>query len=364
MTDQQMFNLFSIQRDATIAVRAGAVVFLNASASALFPDLTVGDGADKILPLAILEMENENLSCTSTIDHTPYTILGAQAGDMLVYTLVPQEQETAEQEGQLLERVSGTMRRTLTVLNMATEYLLPVIDRIDEPRQRANLTVINKAYYQLQRLCDNMDYFYRLSENETRLYLEELDFVEFCRDLAQSVDHFAKRVSHRVQFKTDIHQLVTAIDRQKMTKLILNLVSNSLKHLKTDGSLTLSLAKQGADAVITVRDTGSGIEPSHIAEVFAQYKTRRSNTDIDAGAGLGLHIAQEIARLHGGTLLISSGHDRGTAVRLRIPLTSVGDSGLLQEMSIPYRESDGGMQFILTELSDVLDDEAFAGKYY
>ena len=363
MTDEQICKLFSIQRDATIAVREQAVVFLNAPASLCFPDLTVGEAANKILPPAVLEMEEDNFSAVSVIKGAPYTILGARAGEMFVYTLIPQEQEMTEQEGQLLERVSGTMRRTLTVLNMATEFLIPVIDRIDEPRQRANLTVINKAYYQLQRLCDNLDYYHRLSEKEARLFLEELDFVGFCRDLAQSVDHFAKRISHRVHFKTDMQQLVTAVDRQKMTKLILNLVSNSLKHLKEEGSLTISLAKQGEDAVVTVRDTGTGIEPSHIAEVFAQYQAERSDTDIDAGAGLGLHIAQEIARLHGGILLVSSG-DRGTAVRLRLPLTRAGDSGLLQEESIPYREGDGGMQFILTELSDVLDDGAFAGKYY
>jgi len=364
MTDKQMFNLFSIQRDASIAVRGGAVVFLNASASALFPDLTVGDGANKILPSTVLEIEDERFSCTPTIDDVPHTILGARVGDMSVYTLIPQEQETAEQEGQLLERVSGTMRRTLTVLNMATEYLLPVIDQIDEPRQQANLTVINKAYYQLQRLCDNLDYYHRLSEKQARLYLEELDFVGFCRDLAQSVDHFAKRISHRVHFKTELPHLITAVDRQKMTKLLLNLVSNSLKHLKADGNVSVLLSKQGEDAVVTVRDTGSGIEPAYLAEAFTQYKAERSDTDIDAGVGLGLHIAQEIARLHGGILLVTSGYDRGTAVRLRIPLTTAGDSGLLQELSIPYREGDGGMQFILTELSDVLDDGAFVGKYY
>lgn len=364
MTDKQIYNLFSIQRDATIAVRDHAVVFLNAPASQRFPGLTVGDAANQILPPAVLEMEEDNISAVVTIEEKSYTILGARVGDMTVYTFIPQEQEIDPGERQLLERVSGTMRRTLTVLNMATELLMPMAEQITAPRQRESLTVINKTYFQLQRLCDNLDYFHRFSEGQARLFSDELDFVRFCRDLIQSVDHFAKRISHRVHFQTELSHLRTVIDRQKMTKLILNLASNSLKHLKPNGSLTVSLAKQGEDAILTVRDTGVGIEPSHIAEVFAQYKTERSDTDIDAGAGLGLHIAQEIARLHGGTLLVSSVDGRGTAVRLRLPLISAEDSGVLQEESIPYRESDGGMRFILTELSDVLDDGAFDGHYY
>ena len=364
MTDKQISNLFSMQREAVIGVGGTAVAFFNAAALRQFPDLTVGMSAADLLPSAVLGIEEESFSASATIKESPYTILGARTEGMVVYTLIPQEQEIDQQEGRLLERVSGTMRRTLTVLNMATEFLMPLIDRIEDSRQRANLTILNKAYYQLQRLCDNLDYFFRFSAGQARLYLEELDLVQFCGDLTQSVDHFAKRLGTRVYFQADLTHLRASIDQQKMTKLLLNLISNSLKHLGSDGSLTLSLTRQGEDAILTVRDTGHGIDSSHIREVFTQYKGSQSATDIDGGVGLGLGIAQEIARLHGGTLFVTSDADRGTAVRLRIPLIQAGDSGVLQEAPLPYRESDGGMQFILTELSDVLDDGAFLGKYY
>jgi len=364
MTDKQIANLFSMQRDAVIGVGGTTVAFFNALALEQFPELTVGLPAADILPSAVLEIEEDSFSASATMKESPYTILGARIEKMIVYTLIPQEREMDQQGRQLLERVSGTMRRTLTVLNMATEYLMPMIDQIDEPRQRANLTIINKAYYQLQRLCDNLDYFFRFSEGQVRLFLEELDLVRFCQDLIQSVDHFAKRLGARVHFQADLAYLRASIDQQKMTKLILNLISNGLKHLDADGSLTLSLARQGDDAILTLRDTGSGIAGSQIREVFTQYKGSQSDTDIDAGVGLGLGIAQEIARLHGGTLFVTSGADHGTAVRLRIPLIPAGDSGVLQETPLPYREGDGGMQFILMELSDVLDDRAFIGKYY
>jgi len=364
MTDERIANLFSMQRDAAIGVRDTAVVFFNASAKRQFPSLAVGDQAGALLPSAVLEMEDTNFSASVTIVNAPYTVLGTRMDELSVYTLIPQEAETEKASDQLLERVTGTMRRTLTVLNMATETLMPVVNQMDEPKQRANLKIINKTYYQLQRLCDNLDHHFRLSAGRARLYLEELDLVSFCRDLVQTADHFAKRLSHRVHFQVDFPHLMAAIDKQKMTKLILNLVSNSLKHLEQEGSLTLTLTQAGEDAVLTLRDTGTGIEPSHIGAVFTQYQAKRSDTDISAGAGLGLNIAQEIARLHGGTLFVTSTPNQGTAVRLRVPIRQEMDSGMLTEASLPYGEGDEGMHLILTELADILDDEAFGGRYY
>jgi len=364
MTDEQIKQLCSIQRDAAIGVRGDTVAFFNAAAQTRFPDLTVGEIAAIRFPSAVLEAEETTFSASALVDGNPYTVLGTQIADLRVYTLIPQEEELDGADGQLLERVCGTMRRTLTVLNMATEFLAPAFDQMEEPKQKANLTIISKTNYQLQRLCDNLDSFFHLSAGQARLFLDRVDLVVFCRDLAQSVDHFAKRLLCRVRFQTDCDQLMASVDRQKMTKLLLNLLSNSLKHLNEGGSVSLDLGRQGEDAVFTIRDTGLGIAPGDMGQVFTRYQSSCSDTDTKMGVGLGLNIAQEIARLHGGTLFVTSQEGRGTAVCLRLPIRQDADTGLLQETSLPYGEGDGGMHPILTELSDVLDDGVFLGRYY
>ena len=364
MTDAQVKQLFSMQRDATIGVRAGRVVFLNTVAESLFPDIKPGEDAFEILPAAILEMEEESFSTSVPVGEHMYTILGTQMEGMGIYTLIPQGSGEATPSGQLLERVCDTMRRSLTVLNMANEFIVPTLNQGGAPVPEASVMAITKAYYQLQRLCDNLDHFARLGEGQAQLLLEQLDLVSFCRDLVQSLDHFAKRLSQRVHFHTDHRQIPATVDRQKMTKLLLNLVSNSLKNLGEGGSISLELSTQGDDAVLTLRDTGSGIAPSHMAEVFTRYQGLRSDTDTQAGVGLGMHIAQGLARLHGGTLLVTSQEGQGATIRLRIPTRQSADAGYLEEAVLPYGEGDGGMHLILTELSDVLDDEVFLGRYY
>jgi len=289
-------------------------------------------------------------------------VLGSRVDDVRLFTLVPQP-ELGGEEGRLLENVCSSMRRTLTVLSMATELLTPAIDRLEEPKQRSNLTAINKSYYQLQRLCDNLDSLARLSEGQGRLRLTQVDLVQFCRDLIQSVDHFVVKSGHRLHFQSERDQLITVLDGPKMSKLLLTLISNSLKRLKPGGNLYLNLIGTGEDVVLSLKDTGVGIPPQEMAHVFGQYKRERSDTDPEAGAGLGMAIAQEIAALHGGTLLLTSQEGKGTTVLLRLPQRRLEPDGQLLEDPLPYGEGDGGMHMILTELADVLDDEVFGRKY-
>ncbi|MCL2568758.1 MAG: HAMP domain-containing histidine kinase [Oscillospiraceae bacterium] len=362
MHDKRIEQLFVIQRDATIGVVNGIIAFLNPAAQTYYPDISPGNPANILLPSELLERAEETFSASLEICEEPCTVLAARMDDMRLFTLVPEAKPGAE-EGYLLENVCGNMRRTLTVLNMATELLTPAIDRLEDAKQRSNLTIINKSYYKLQRLCDNLDSLVRFSGGQGRLQLEQVDFVRFCHDLVQSVGHFAAMLGHKLTFQSAQDQWITALDRPKMSKLLLNLISNSLKRLGPDGKLHLDLAGTGDDVILSLRDTGAGIPARELAYVFEQYQRERSDTDPLAGVGAGMSVAREIAKLHGGTLLVTSNEGKGTTVSLRLPRRRMETDGLLQASQLPYGAGDDGMHMILTELADVLGDAVFGRKY-
>jgi len=361
MKDKQIEQLFFIQRDATVGVLDGALLFLNPASQARYPDLCPGASADALLPRELLERTEETFSASATIREELCTVLSSRADDIRLYTLIPQE-KPGEEEGRLLENVCGAMRRTLTVLSMATELLGPAIERLAEPRQTAHLTVINKSFYQLQRLCDNLDSFVRLTEGRGRLKLENIELIGFCRDLLQSVDHFAGKMSYQLHFETEHEHLVGAIDAPKVTRLLLNLISNSLKRLPPRGSIRLCLTTAEADVLIAIQDTGTGIPAAELPHVFTHYE-RPQTADSPTGVGMGLALAQEIANLHGGTLFVTSHKNKGTKVLLRLPLHRLPPSGLLEQARPLPQDGNNGMHIILTELVDVLDDEAYSPKY-
>jgi signal transduction histidine kinase len=105
-------------------------------------------------------------------------------------------------------------------------------------------------------------------------------------------------------------------DRTRLEQLVTNLVGNAVKH-GGRGSVTVSAAREGQAAVLTVADTGPGIaseEQGRIFDAFAQGSRAGGG-----GLGLGLYIARSIASAHGGEIKVESAEGRGTTFRVELP---------------------------------------------
>jgi signal transduction histidine kinase len=108
-------------------------------------------------------------------------------------------------------------------------------------------------------------------------------------------------------------------DRLRLSRLITNLLDNAERH--AESTIIVTVRKDG-DASLEVLDDGAGIAPEHRERVFERFTRLDASRSRDAGGtGLGLPIAREIARAHGGTLTIEDS-DRGARFVLRLPLRS------------------------------------------
>ncbi len=108
-------------------------------------------------------------------------------------------------------------------------------------------------------------------------------------------------------------------DPTLLQELIANLMDNALKYGREHGTVSLRCVRAGEDVLIEVCDDGQGIPPAVREQVFERFY-RHSRTASSAGSGLGLSIAREIVRSHGGRIDIDDGPDgRGTCVRVRLP---------------------------------------------
>lgn len=107
-------------------------------------------------------------------------------------------------------------------------------------------------------------------------------------------------------------------DPTLLRELISNLVDNALKYTPAGGQVTLHCHSDEEAVLIEVADSGPGIPPAERERVFERFH-RVAGTQ-PSGSGLGLPIAREIARSHGGTITIEDGPDGGSSVRVRLPL--------------------------------------------
>jgi two-component system OmpR family sensor kinase len=112
-------------------------------------------------------------------------------------------------------------------------------------------------------------------------------------------------------------------DRDRLRQVVDNLLSNVRSHTPADAPLHIDLARVDGDAVLTVADSGPGMDAEQVAHVFERfYRADPSRARASGGAGLGLAIVAAVVEAHGGDVGAESTPGEGTAFRVRLPLTS------------------------------------------
>lgn len=113
-------------------------------------------------------------------------------------------------------------------------------------------------------------------------------------------------------------QAIIQGDADRLKQLLINLVTNAIKHTPSGGSVTLSLYREAEWIRIVVEDTGRGIASTDLPHIFDRFYQATSNTG-QKGTGLGLSIAQWIAKAHGGEITVESELGRGSIFTLWLP---------------------------------------------
>jgi signal transduction histidine kinase len=145
--------------------------------------------------------------------------------------------------------------------------------------------------------------------------LEELleDAIEFLEPKAE-----AKDISLKFNWKTSVSVMG---DAAQLIRLFSNLVENALQYTPSGGVVTLSLRQIDKFAIVSVEDTGIGIDPEHLPLIFDRFwRADRARSYRSEGSGLGLAIGQAIAVRHGGDITVSSQLGVGSCFKVRLPV--------------------------------------------
>jgi signal transduction histidine kinase len=157
--------------------------------------------------------------------------------------------------------------------------------------------------------------------------------------LVLEVFRSARQLAHGQQLHVDPFEPVRMPgDGDRLKQLLLILLDNALKYTPADGSVTIGLRRQGDTVEILVRDTGVGIAPKDLPQVFERfYRADPARSRDPGGTGLGLSIAQWIAEQHGGGIAIESALGVGTTATVRLPIAGapLSDGRHLQRESAP-----------------------------
>jgi PAS domain S-box-containing protein len=179
--------------------------------------------------------------------------------------------------------------------------------------------LVHRNGLRLLKLVNTLLDFSRIEAGRIQASYEPADLAALTRDLASA---FRSAIEHAgLRFELDVETLdePVFVDRDMWEKIVLNLLSNALK-FTFEGEIGIALHRRGEQAVLTVRDTGTGIPSDQIPRLFDRFhRVPGVRARTHEGTGIGLALIQELVRLHGGTITVESVVDRGTAFTVALP---------------------------------------------
>jgi signal transduction histidine kinase len=213
--------------------------------------------------------------------------------------------------------VSHEFRTALTGIQGFSEMMRDEDFTLEEMKEYA--ADINKDALRLNRMITEMLDLDRMESGRMTLNVESVDINEIISDVATRSQMNAP--SHSVTVQLDESLPPISGDRDKLTQVLANLVSNAVKYSPEGGEITLISAREGDVAHMRVRDQGMGIPPEALENVFERFSRVESGASrYIQGTGLGLPIVRQIVQMHGGRAWVESTVGEGSTFQFTVPL--------------------------------------------
>ncbi|MEN3351696.1 MAG: hypothetical protein V7632_5331, partial [Bradyrhizobium sp.] len=193
------------------------------------------------------------------------------------------------------------LRTPIAILNTRLESLPPGPERTPLLEDSARLATLAEQLLDIQRFDQCRNPFVRV------------DLVAVARGVAADLAPLAIAAGYGLSLETATEHVETMGDRAALERALTNLVQNAIQHGGRRGTITIHVSSA---ATIDVTDEGDGIPPEQRAQIFDPFYRLKP---LDRGAGLGLNMVREIARLHGGHVSVLDGPKGGACFRLTLP---------------------------------------------
>lgn len=278
-----------------------------------------------------------------------------------------------KQEAERLRELDKLKIKFLT--NLSHEFRTPLslimgpVDKLiaeeKDSQVVAPLSMIKRNTKRLLNLVNQILDFRKIEDHELRLDRSETDIVAFIKEVLESFNDLSERKQIQLIFKSQLRYFNAAFDHDKIERVLFNLLSNAFKFTSQGGTISVELEKKEFSAgngqsalVIKVTDTGIGINTADQEKIFERFFQADGIAPIlNQGSGIGLSIAKEFVKLHGGDITVQSEPGVGSTFCIELPFAEAEFS---EELTIDF--SDSGKTEVIAEENEETAKQTSGGE--
>jgi PAS domain S-box-containing protein len=227
--------------------------------------------------------------------------------------------EADRRKDEFLATLSHELRNPLAPLRNSVYLLRKTVAPDAATRIYA---MMERQVDQLVRLVDDLMEVSRISRGTLELRRRRLPLEMALRGAIETADPLIRSGDHRLHLKMPRDPVVIDADPVRIAQVFANLLNNAAKYTDRGGTIALEAWCDGGEAVVTVADTGDGIDVQEMPLLFQMFRrTERSSRRTQGGLGIGLALVQKLVEMHGGTVSAhSEGRGKGSRFTVRLPL--------------------------------------------
>ena len=226
-----------------------------------------------------------------------------------------------EKKRDFLANVSHELRTPISYVKGYSEALISGMEKSEEDRKKY-LQLILRESRRMERLVGDLLDLSKLESDEYKLEKMPLPLAQLIEDAIEKYKPVLREKNVDLQYRLDPEVIING-DEGRIEQVIQNIMDNSIRYT-AKGRISICLSQERDQCLIEIEDTGIGISEEHLSKIKQRfYRVNKGRTRSDGGTGLGLAIAEKLVKLHQGELTVFSELNKGTTVRIMLPLLEI-----------------------------------------
>ncbi|HSX09369.1 MAG TPA: ATP-binding protein [Candidatus Saccharimonadales bacterium] len=232
---------------------------------------------------------------------------------------ITQRRLIEKQKNDFVGYVTHELKTPLTSLSAFVQLLQGYHEKTGDKKSQFLLAKVSGQVERLTKLLDSFTSVYKAQTGMLELHKETTDLYEIARETVEMFQYMT--TTHTISIEGNITRPIS-LDKERIRQVLVNLLINAIKYSPHADAIVVKLHEKANNVIVSVQDFGSGIPKEAQSQIFDRFfRVKGKNQEYAVkGLGLGLYIALEIIKAHGGRLWVESVEDKGATFLFSLPV--------------------------------------------